>query len=459
MNDDLDRDHTLGVALRELPVPEHGPEFFSELLTLLEEERPKVPSPHVRRHWYRRPLAAVAAAAAIAAIAVGVMVFPRPQSALAIMKDAQEAFADVPPFRAELSRLVSGESNVFDEFPEHTGEDWVYRHQFWYGGSQGWRREILEDTLPFMRGGEGSFMVFDGEQTGVYFAHATGPEGGNAHSFYITPGEDAQFSPLLELSPEPTGGIGKLIQTRAGPGMRFDDYFEELCRVLPDDHVAGRVARHLSCEAGYQELWLDAETGLILRHVTPESRQEIESIEYNPTFAPGVFEFVPPPGAVEAGNEEPAPAVLEVGEPVPPWTGTLLGGGELSLHELRGKPVAVYVWASWCPPCVGDPLESFEGIRRDLRDKIHFVTVAVGDRPESIEAFVAEAGYGFPVVLDEGSEIARKWGIRGIPVLVLIDPDGRLLASYDGPLSGENLRRVLDALASGRPIPKVSPQT
>lgn len=412
-----------------------------------EEQRPPLLS---RRGPWARRLVAVGIVALLVALAIVALPL-RPESALAIMKEAQHAFADVPPFRAELSRFVSGQSGVFEEFPEHTGEDWVYRHALWYGGSQGWRREILEDTLPFMRGGEGSFVVFDGQLTSEYNAHED--------TVYVTTGEDTQFSPLLELSPEPTGGVGKLIQTGAGPGMSFDDYFEERCRVLADDRVAGRVARRLSCEGGYQELWIDAETGLILRHVTPESRQEVESIEYNPVFPPGLFESEPPPGAAKSETEAPPPIGLSVGAPVPTWTGPLLGGGELSLQRLRGKPVAVYLWATWCPPCVGEPLESFEDARRALGGRIHFVTVATRDTRDTVESFVTQGDYAFPVVVDESGEIAGIWNIPGIPVLALLDPDGRLVASYTGPLSGKDLGRVLDALAGRKPIPEVTPRS
>lgn len=435
------------------------PEFADELLAAFVEEvelepptreqgRPAPAPPLSRRPIrVRRPFQAAGAAVLVVVVAILVILFPSSrQPALAVIEEAQQDFAEVPPFHATLDRRVSS-SVISDEFPEHDGEDWVQVEEFWYGGQDAWRREIVEDTLPFMRGGEGSFMVWDGEKTGVYNAHE--------NTFYVREGEDVQFSPLIELSPEPTSGVGKLIQTRAGGGVPFKTYFEERCEVLPDDRVAGRIARHLTCEDGFAQLWLDAETGLILKFLSPDSRWEVETIEYEPTFASDLFEFEPPPDA-ESAAEAPSATSLAEGDVAPIWSGSLLSSGELGLESLRGKPVAVYFWAGWCPPCIGEPLDNFEAAYRQRAKEVNFVSISYDSRNATQNFLDEEGTYQFPIVIDEEGRVAEKWGVAGIPTLVLLDADGRFLNAFLGPISAEDLRRLLDALAAGEPLPQVT---
>lgn len=419
-----------------------------------ERARPAPPAPLGRNPVrFRRSFVVAGTAVLVAVVAILVILVPSTrQSALAVIEEAQRDFADVPPFHATLARRVSGDSAVFDEFPEHDGEDWVHLQEFWYRDQDGWRREIVEDSLPFMRGGKGSFIVWGGEKTSVYNAHE--------NTFYVREGEDVQFSPLIDLSPEPTSGVGKLIQTRAGSGVPFETYFEDWCEVLPDDRVAGRVTRHLTCEDGFAQLWLDAETGLILKFLTPESRLEVETIEYGPSFSPDQFEFEPPSAAesaADAAAQRPATG-LAVGEVAPAWSGPLLSGGQVDLEGLRGKPVAVYFWASWCPGCIGDPLDNFDTAYKLRAKEINFVSVSY-DSETATRTFLAEQGpYQVPIVIDGQGSISGKWELTGIPTLVLLDADGRLLNAYLGPVSAEDLRSLLDALAAGKPLPQITPE-
>lgn len=439
------------------------PEFADELLAAFVEEvelepptreqgRPAPAPPRRRPIRVRRPFQAAGAAVLVVVMAIVVILLPSSREpALAVIEEAQRDFAEVPPFHATVDRRVSG-SVISGEFPEHDGEDWVQVQEFWYGGQDAWRGEIVDDTLPFMRGGAGSFMVWDGEKTGVYNAHE--------NTFYVREGEDVVFSPLIELSPEPTSGVGKLIQTRAGGGVPFKTYFEERCETLPDDRVAGRAARHLTCEDGFAQLWLDAETGLILKFLSPDSRLEVETIEYEPSFSPDLFEFEPPPDAESAAEAETPPSAtsLAKGDVVATWSGPLLSGGELGLESLRGKPVAVYFWAGWCSPCIGEPLDSFDSAYKQRAKKVNFVSISYDSRNATQNFLDEEGTYQFPIVIDEEGRVVEQWGVTGFPTLVLLDAEGRFLDAFPGPVSGGDLRRLLDALAAGKPLPEITPK-
>jgi thiol-disulfide isomerase/thioredoxin len=394
--------------------------------------------------------AGVAALVAIASLLV--VILPGGQrSALAVMQEAQRNFEQVPPFRATMLMRVSGDV-IGQEFPEHSGEDWMSRQELWYGGEEGWRRDIVVDNLPFMRGGAGSFAVFDGGRTGVYRA--------SEDTYVLQEGEDVVFSPLLELNPGPTGTVGKSVQTRAGAAMSFDAYFEQRCERLPDGRVASRRASHLTCEDGHAEVWLDVETGLILRFTTPDFAFEIETIGYRPAFPPEAFDFEPPAGATNVGEDGPpgAGTSLQVGKIVPSWSGNLLGGGRLDLTQLRGKPVAVFFWASWCPPCTGGALDGFVAAHAEHEGSVNFVSVAY-DGEEATKSFLDEEGpLPFAIVIDEQGEIPRLWAVEGIPMLVLLDAEGRfLMAVLGSDLNPQVVDRLIDSLASGGTLREIAP--
>lgn len=395
MNDDLDRDHTLGMALRELLVPEHGPEFFSELLTLLEEERPKVPSPHVRRPWYRRPLVGVAAVTAIVAIAGAVLVFPRPNPAFAVLEEAEDRFGESPPFRAVISAPPA-------------------KFRLSYRDQAGWRFEPLDAPVP---SAAGTYTLWDGEKlytynppNNMYEVKELGGQELNLLGFFIWKAE---------------GGIQRW-EARCGddPG-----------KVLPNEVVAGRDARHVIC--GDFELWVDAETGLMLKITShepllggvqpeplpiglfPGNTLEVFEIEYDPTFPEGFFQFSPPPGAksfaeYQAFLKNPFNwTKLVKGEMAPSWSIPRLTGGSVRLEDLRRKPALILL--SDCNEvtagadlggCVGY-LSDFQKAFERRGDRVNFLWVAMAApgwpeeeaRPRQLEV-VSKLGFNFPAAID-----------------------------------------------------------
>ena len=111
------------------------------------------------------------------------------------------------------------------------------------------------------------------------------------------------------------------------------------------------------------------------------------------------------------------------------------GGGELDLSALRGKPVLVNFWATWCPPCREEMpsltrlTQSFEG------QTLEVVAVSVDDGWEPIEKFLAAQRISFPfrIVWDQGARTSRAWGTTRFPESYLLDGEGRLRLKFVGP--------------------------
>lgn len=444
MSDEVERDHALGAALRELRVPEHSPEFFAALRSSLEEERrTQVQEKDRRPHrpfgrggiWLRR----LVPAGAVLAVLAGLLVWnvTRPPSALAVVEDAIESFEEIPPFRA----IIEGPR----------GEVQFARLQLLYRGRDAWRIELLAPPPT-------GFELWDGER---YYTYSSRD---NSYSSSTNIGEG--FSPLGLLAWESHGGIA-FWRERCGKAAS---------RVLGNDVAAGRTAHRVRCAD--LELWIDAETGLIVRITSheppsalprpvpgpiglfPGATVEITEIEYNPTFPEGAFEFVPPPGAREAPpvpEPEPPSERLRPGDRAPDWSGELLDGGTFDTSSLRGRPAAVLFWAHWCEPCIETPTLQFQRGFQKHAAAIGFVSVSY-DKHDPTQDVVDLQGLRFPVVLDEQGRIPRTWGLRGIPSLVLLDAGGRVRGFYLGPLSDEDFDRLFEDFAAGRPLPEVSPR-
>jgi peroxiredoxin len=130
-----------------------------------------------------------------------------------------------------------------------------------------------------------------------------------------------------------------------------------------------------------------------------------------------------------------------------------LDGGQISLKEQGGKVVIMEYWATWCGPCrFSTP--SLEVIYRRFKDRgVTALLINAGESPERIRKW-AERRFTAPILLDANGEVARLYGVEGIPRLFVIDQQGRIVydrAGYSGGLE-HNLSLILtEMLANGSP--------
>jgi thiol-disulfide isomerase/thioredoxin len=133
----------------------------------------------------------------------------------------------------------------------------------------------------------------------------------------------------------------------------------------------------------------------------------------------------------------------------------MLSGGAVSLHSLRGRPVVLNFWASWCGPCLAETpllvrLQKVYGPRGVI-----FVGVDVTDEISDARRFVAQYHVDYIVVRATDDKVMRAYAVLGLPTTVFIRADGvvvdKEVGGFIGPAGEKELRSRLDRLLASTP--------
>jgi cytochrome c biogenesis protein CcmG/thiol:disulfide interchange protein DsbE len=141
-----------------------------------------------------------------------------------------------------------------------------------------------------------------------------------------------------------------------------------------------------------------------------------------------------------------------VGTPAPDFSLPTTDGKTVQLSSLRGKPVVVVFYASWCHPC-REELPALDRFVREHPDRLQVVGVSYRDLASDSVDFIRDLGVKFPAVLDEPeSPVAQRYGVRGIPQTVFVDARGVVRGRIYGETSRRALQPAIDDLLAGRDV-------
>ncbi len=136
------------------------------------------------------------------------------------------------------------------------------------------------------------------------------------------------------------------------------------------------------------------------------------------------------------------------GDAAPDFSAPLLGGeGTLALSELRGRPVVLNFWASWCGPCK-DEAPLLERAHNDFATRVEFVGIDIKDARSSALAFAERHDLDYAHVRDETGTIYGDYGLTGQPETFFIDGDGEIVEHVNGPVPEDALYQLLNVLVS-----------
>jgi len=130
--------------------------------------------------------------------------------------------------------------------------------------------------------------------------------------------------------------------------------------------------------------------------------------------------------------------------PQPPLDGLQAGGAQvpgLDPAAFKGKVSVVNVWASWCIPC-HDEAPLLNTLAADGR--IRLIGINYKDQPDNARRFLGRYGNPFAAAgADQNGRASMEWGVYGVPETFLVGRDGRIAYKLVGPITEDNLDRVL----------------
>lgn len=121
----------------------------------------------------------------------------------------------------------------------------------------------------------------------------------------------------------------------------------------------------------------------------------------------------------------------KIGGPAPNFTANRIDvPGKLDLASLRGKPVVINFWASWCVPCKGEAKLLEQAWNRYKGQGVVFVGVDYTDPTGDARTFMSHHGVTYPIVKDGSGSIGDKYGLTGVPETYFVDRQGRLVGTH-----------------------------
>jgi len=141
----------------------------------------------------------------------------------------------------------------------------------------------------------------------------------------------------------------------------------------------------------------------------------------------------------------PAP---RVGKPAPDFRLVGLDGKPIQLSELRGHPVWLSFWATWCPPCRAENPDIQALYEANKDSGLVVLAVNIGEESSTVRGYAERTGLTFSIALDQTTEVAAMYRIVGIPTHYFIDADGVVRDWRIGSMSRKTMDRKVQGILS-----------
>jgi peroxiredoxin len=232
------------------------------------------------------------------------------------------------------------------------------------------------------------------------------------------------------------------------------------CPIVGHNRIAGRDAVHRHCPArrspagppiASSDVWADSATDLLLKYDTRGQELRVLSIVYGPTFPPGTFRFMPPPGSIsqqrlnQLGENPYYKTKLAPGKPAPDWHATALAGGRFQVTDLRGKPALLLFVPDDCSDPACDDLGALEQAyqKSNHQTQVVWVDIWFGEEGRGARKVARLNHLTFPIVLDHNEASHKAWAFGGYPFWLLLDSRGRVIEARFKPQTMAQLTTML----------------
>jgi thiol-disulfide isomerase/thioredoxin len=138
-----------------------------------------------------------------------------------------------------------------------------------------------------------------------------------------------------------------------------------------------------------------------------------------------------------------APIALTKRVPAPTLREPTLGGGTVDLARMRGRPVVINFFASWCAPCKAEGA-AFAHAASAYHGRVQFVGVAIDDSRSGALSYTHRYGWNWPIVFDPHDHLVEPFGLLGKPTTFVLDANGRVAWKLQRELSRDELSTALN---------------
>lgn len=123
-----------------------------------------------------------------------------------------------------------------------------------------------------------------------------------------------------------------------------------------------------------------------------------------------------------------------------------LDGESITLSELRGQPVVINFWATWCQPCKIEHPHVLQAARTWQSQGVVFLGILHDDDPDTARRELQRIGAVFPTVYDTSQRISVDYGVTGVPETFIVDAEGRIFEKFVGPVGPGQIEQALQEL-------------